>query len=84
MDIDLSSLPDSWRKERIKDVVEFTKKPRGFVISNSYIYFLPMELLPISRLFAEQFEERPAVQLGSGTYIEDGDLLVAKEPLNKN
>ncbi len=78
MDIDLSSLPDSWRKERIKDVVEFTKKPRGFVISNSYIYFLPMELLPISRLFAEQFEERPAVQLGSGTYIEDGDLLVAK------
>jgi len=78
MDIDLSSLPDSWRKERKKDVVEFTKKPRGFVISNSHIHFLPMELLPISRLFAEQFEERPAVQLGSGTYIEDGDLLVAK------
>lgn len=37
-----------------------------------------MEQIPIGRRYAETYEERPKQKLTSGTYIENGDLLVAK------
>ena len=63
----------------IREVYAFTKKPRGLSIAkDSSVPFLPMDTIPIGRVHVSEFEERHASKLTSGTYIEDGDLLVAK------
>ncbi len=72
-------LPETWAVRPIRDVFAFTKKPRGLTIAEgSSVPFLPMDAIPIGRVHISAFEERPAAKLTSGTYIEDGDLLVAK------
>lgn len=72
-------LPKTWCVKPLREVYAFTKKPRGMTIAKtSSVRFLPMDAIPIGRVHVSAFEERPAAKLTSGTYIEDGDLLVAK------
>jgi type I restriction enzyme S subunit len=40
--------------------------------------FLPMETIPIGRVRVSGYQERLGSALSSGTYVENGDLLVAK------
>ena len=72
-------LPKEWRIARVREVYSFTKKPRGLSIANdAFVPFLPMNTIPLNRLHVSDHEERCGALLTSGTYIEKGDLLVAK------
>ncbi|MGI9067228.1 MAG: restriction endonuclease subunit S [Pyrinomonadaceae bacterium] len=72
-------LPDNWQLKPIREVYEFTKKPRGLIIrEDKSVPFLPMAAIPIGQVRVSVYEERIASSLTSGTYVENGDLLVAK------
>ena len=76
---ELGRLPADWRVVPLREAYSFTKKPRGLIIPlDGTIPFLPMDAIPIGRVSVSAFEERPSSRLTSGTYIENGDLLVAK------
>ncbi|HNY51341.1 MAG: EcoKI restriction-modification system protein HsdS [Planctomycetes bacterium ADurb.Bin401] len=79
MNIQSYKLPTDWQIEAIKDAYRFTKKPRNLdAKENSEIPFIPMELIPLGKLFVDNWVMKPTKKLGSGTYFENGDLLVAK------
>lgn len=80
MNFDELELPDDWMLTPIAEVFDFTSKPRGLDLSQfgDTVPFVPMELIPIGRITATKFTPRPQADLGSGTYVEDGDLMVAK------
>lgn len=79
MELENFNLPDDWQIRPIREVYAFTKKPRGLNIQDDKrIPFLPMETIPIGRVRVTGYEERLGSALTSGTYIENGDLLVAK------
>lgn len=80
MNFDELELPDDWMLTPIAEVFDFTSKPRGLDLSQfgDTVPFIPMELVPIGRITATKFTPRPQADLGSGTYVEDGDLMVAK------
>jgi type I restriction enzyme S subunit len=72
-------LPDDWQVKPIREAYSFTKKPRGLSVADAgFVPFLPMDTIPIGRINVSEFEERLGSTLSSGTYIENGDLLVAK------
>jgi len=63
----------------IREAYRFTSKPRGVKTEKgTTVPFLPMEQIPIGRVTVSTYEERSADSSTSGTYIENGDLLVAK------
>ena len=73
------NLPDHWRAVRFGDITTFTKKPRDLRYSDySEIPFVPMELIPIAKLFSEKFILKTNDELKSGTYFEPGDILLPK------
>ena len=79
MTIKSTNLPIDWQVKLIREVYRFTKKPRSLSFADDgSILFIPMEAIPIGRVYVSGFEERPAAELTSGTHFEDGDLLVAK------
>lgn len=79
MELESYDLPEDWQVKPIREVYSFTKKPRGLMLpSNGSVPFLPMEAIPIGRVRVSAFEERLGSTLTSGTYVENGDLLVAK------
>ncbi len=71
--------PVDWQMKPIREAYTFTKKPRGLAIEKDEpVPFLPMDAIPIGRISVSSFEARLASELSSGTYIERGDLIVAK------
>ena len=73
------SLPTCWKMVRLGEVITFTKKPRGLRYSEyNEIPFVPMELIPIAKLFSEAFIFKTNDELSSGTYFEPGDILLPK------
>lgn len=79
MELENLDLPKDWQVLPIREVFSFTKKPRGLLLSsNGSVPFLPMEAIPIGRVRVSAFEERLTSALTSGTYVENGDLLIAK------
>lgn len=72
-------LPPGWKSVNFADTVKFTKKPKGFTYRDyDQVPFVPMEFLPTSGLFFEQFIFKKPAEITSGTYFETGDILVAK------
>ena len=64
---------------RFGDITAFTKKPRDLRYSEyNEIPFVPMELIPIAKLFSEEFILKTNDELKSGTYFEPGDILLPK------
>lgn len=79
MELDNFTFPEDWRLTPIREAYTFTKKPRGLSISaDALIPFLTMDAIPIGQVRVSHFEERLGSALTSGTYVESGDLLVAK------
>ena len=73
------NLPAHWKLVRLGQIATFTKKPRGLQYSKyDEIPFVPMELIPIAKLFSEEFILKTNDELKSGTYFERGDILLAK------
>ena len=72
---EIGLVPESWAVVKIGDMYNFTKKPRGLKIKFP-VPFIPMEIVPLDRLTISDYELRD--KISSGTYIENGDLLLAK------
>ncbi len=73
------SLPAHWEMVRFGEVVTFTKKPRDLQYAEYHeVPFVPMDLIPIAKLFSEEFILKTNDELSSGTYFEPGDILLAK------
>ena len=78
--IDEHQFPENWRLTSISESFDFTKKPRGLDLAKNgpEIPFFPMDHIPLGRIYVSQFTPKPVAKLGSGTYVENGDLIVAK------
>ena len=72
--------PSDWKLSPIAESFDFTKKPRSLDLSKNgdEIPFFPMNQIPLGRIHVSEFTSKPLVELGSGTYVENGDLMVAK------
>ena len=77
--MDKINLPEHWKVMRFGDITTFTKKPRDLRYSEyDKIPFVPMELIPIAKLFSQEFILKTNDELKSGTYFEPGDILLPK------
>lgn len=74
---EIGEIPESWEVVELGEVYEFTKKPRGLML-NAHVPFIPMDLIPIGAINVSQYINRSAKKLTSGTYVENGDLLLSK------
>ena len=76
---EIDEIPESWETTRLAEAVTFTKKPRNLRYSEyDKIPFVPMELIPIAKLFSKEFILKTNDELKSGTYFEPGDILLPK------
>lgn len=77
---EIGLIPGNWKVCRIGDAYSFTKKPRTLTLNKhgKYIPFFKMEQIPNGKVYVSKFTEKPVNALGSGTYIEDGDMIIAK------
>ncbi|MDO9228618.1 MAG: restriction endonuclease subunit S [Syntrophales bacterium] len=72
-------LPEDWDVVPIGKMYDFTKKPKEILYSNyDHLPFIAMDLIPIDILYLDKFKLKKSVEISSGTYIEDGDILLAK------
>ena len=80
MNLNEFQFPSDWKLCPIAEAFGFTGKPRGLDLSKNgeLIPFFPMDQIPLGRIHVSEFTPRPLSQLGSGTYVENGDLMVAK------
>ena len=76
---EIGEIPESWKTVGLEKVAVFTKKSRDLRYSDySEVPFVPMELIPIAKLFSEEFILKTNDELKSGTYFEPGDILLPK------
>ena len=76
---EIGEIPESWEIVRLEEASTFTKKPRNLRYSEyREIPFVPMELVPIAKLFSQEFILKTYDELKSGTYFEPGDILLPK------
>lgn len=74
-----AELPRGRRWARLGDFYEVTRKPRGLIGGDDQLPFLPMDAIPQGGAFEPMtYALKPAKSITSGTYVERGDLLVAK------
>lgn len=80
MKIEEFQFPSDWKLGPVAGWFDFTTKPRGLDLSKNgdEIPFFPMDQIPLGRIRVSEFTPKPLAQLGSGTYVENGDLMVAK------
>lgn len=80
MKIEEFQFPPDWKLRPVAESFDFTRKPRGLNLSKNgdKIPFFPMEQIPLGRIRVSDFTPKPLFELGSGTYVENGDLMVAK------
>jgi len=75
----MKNIPKDWDVVKIDKVYDFTKKPKETVYSNyDYLPFIAMDLIPIGSTHSGNFKLKKSTEISSGTYIEDGDILLAK------
>ena len=72
---EIGLVPESWEVVRIGGMYNFTKKPKGVKV-NLPIPFIPMNLISFDNMMITKYELRN--KISSGTYVENGDLLLAK------
>ena len=80
MKIEQFQFPYDWKLGPVPESFDFTGKPRGLDLpkNGDEIPFFPMDHIPLGRIHVSEFTPKPLAQLGSGTYVENGDLMVAK------
>ena len=77
--INQTQLPDGWRVARLSEAFKFTQKPRSLRYSDyERLPLVPMELIPLNGLYFNDFLLKAVSEISSGTYFEQGDVLVAK------
>ena len=77
--MNMVNFPEHWNRAPFGEAATFTKKPRNLHYSEyDEVPFVPMDLIPIAKLFSEKFTLKTNDELSSGTYFEPGDILLAK------
>lgn len=72
-------IPEEWEISLLKEKFMFTSKPRGLRFEDfKNIPFIPMDYLPVNRLFVSKYNLKEPENISSGTYFEEGDLLLSK------
>jgi len=75
----LNTLPAEWKVLPVSEACAFTAKPRSLDFSKyQELAFVPMDLIPTGRLHFSNFILKSPSEVTSGTYFEEGDLLVSK------
>jgi type I restriction enzyme S subunit len=78
-DTEVGSIPADWNVVRLADVVTFSRKPRKLDLDEyELIPFVPMEFVPDDGIFIHRYDPRSPEDISSGTYVERGDVLLAK------
>ena len=76
---EIGPIPESWDVVPIGNVYDFTKKPKGIMYSNyDHLPFIAMDLIPNDLPNSSKFKLKKSTEISSGTYVEDGDFLLAK------
>lgn len=76
---EIGPIPESWDLLPVGKVYDFTKKPRKIAYTDyDHLPFIPMDLIPIDTPHLHKFNLKKSTEISSGTYIEDGDILMAK------
>ncbi len=76
---EIGRVPESWDVVRLGDAVDFTKKLRTLNPSEfKKIPFIPMETIPIEKLYINDYLLKSPDEITSGVYCEKGDILLAK------
>ena len=76
---ELGPLPEEWRVVQLKEVADFSRKPRDLVLKNfAKIPFISMDLIPDDGTQMPGYIFKSGNKISSGTYCEPGDILVAK------
>jgi type I restriction enzyme S subunit len=80
MKLEQFQFPKEWKLGRVAESFDFTSKPRGLDLSRNgdEVPFFPMDQIPLGRIHVSDFTPKPLPEIGSGTYVENGDLMVAK------
>ena len=72
-------LPGHWKRVNFGDIATFTTKPRNLRYTEyNKVPFVPMDLIPVAKLYSKEFTLRTNDEIRSGTYFEPGDILLAK------
>ena len=76
---EIGEIPDSWKIEKLSNSYEFTKKPKILKYEDKdTIVFVPMEMIPFNEIYLKRYLLKSPTKISSGTYFEEGDLLVSK------
>jgi len=76
---EIGEIPESWEVVSIQDRYEVTKKPKALILSHfKTIAHVPMEDIPQGPPILNQFRMNSHDQIRSGTYFEEGNLLLSK------
>ncbi len=76
---EIGKIPKNWEISIVNKNYNFTKKDKKLKYSDyKNITFVPMELIPNSNIYLQKYIQKPPNNLTSGTYFEDGDLLLSK------
>lgn len=70
-------IPLNWQIKPFKDACQFSKKPRG-LIAKGKIPFFPMEIISENGIYARTSIYKNSGEIGSGTFVNNGDVVVAK------
>ncbi len=76
---EIGPIPESWDVVPIGKVYDFTKKPKEIIYTNyDHLPFIAMDLIPIGLPNSGKFKFKKSTEISSGTYVEDGDILLSK------
>jgi type I restriction enzyme S subunit len=77
MDFSNYPIPLNWEIKALKDACQFSKKPRGLIVKGK-IPFFPMEIIPQNGIYAQTSIYKNSDEIGSSTFINNGDIVLAK------
>lgn len=76
---EIGLIPDGWEVASIGQAFSVTKKPKNIKYSDySRIPFVPMDFIDFGGVRLSKFEMRSPNKISSGTYFNEGDILIAK------
>ena len=77
--MNMVNFPEHWNRAPFGEAAAFTKKPRNLHYSEyDEVPFVPMDLIPIAKLFSEKFTLKTNDELSSGTYLNLGTFFSLK------
>lgn len=76
---EIGPVPENWDVKRVDEIYKYTSKPRSIDIKRySEVPFIPMDYIPLDKIEITNFNLKNGKKLSSGTYVENGDFLLAK------